>query len=407
MARVQQSNSFREEVVSEPGGLAPDTPQPPAWGEGLKESMCGMSGILHDAEGPPPTSCCVEVCDGGKPAPYGPLCSPHHPLQSPLLSSSAAAVPHSDTGAEDTLHRAVIEAPQDWASKSSSPQLPEEVKTLVGLPNQPGSVGAPGEILGYIHTQVPEARDHFHSYSSDVQGRKRAPVPSEVHHHLLGLLYIDAEVVTSAPLHQMFHLLSVFRLIIVNDASHYCCVVRKLHYMAAGVSRRAVIRQQSEQEGAQHTALWWASAEGDGGGDGIVDPDSLRSISQEVQDPVPQCGTQTKGGELLHQDLWDDGIEGRWEVQEEQTNIGVSALQVGEGCMNHWWDGIIRGAIFLVGILVGVHSDVDGIFNVGHDQPLEALHDYRSQSYRSIVIQACHCGALWDRDIYIYIYIYI
>ncbi len=123
--------------------------------------------------------------------------------------------------------------------------------------------------------------------------------------------------------------------IFISDASHYCCVVRKLHYMAARVSRRAVIHQQSEQEGAQHTALWRASAEGDGGGDGVVDPDSLRSISQEVQDPVPQCGTQTKGGKLLYQGLWDDGIKRRGEIQKEQTNIGVSALQVGEGCVNH------------------------------------------------------------------------
>ncbi len=46
----------------------------------------------------------------------------------------------------------------------------------------------------------------------------------------------------------------------------------------------------SEQEGAQHTALWRASAEGDGGGDGVVDPDSLRSIGQEIQNPVPSVG---------------------------------------------------------------------------------------------------------------------
>ncbi len=191
---------------------------------------------------------------------------------------------------------------------------------LVGLPNQLSGVGSPGKVLCYIHTQIPEARNHFHSYSSDVQGRRRAPVSSEVHHHLLGLLHIDAEVVPSAPLHQVFHLLSVFRLIIVSDASHYCCVIRKLHYMAARVSRRAVIRQQSEQEGAQHTALWRSSAEGDGGGDGVVDPDSLRSIGQKIQNPVPQCRSQAKGGELLYQGLWDDGIKSRGEVQEEQTS---------------------------------------------------------------------------------------
>ncbi|MEQ2276298.1 hypothetical protein XENORESO_017224 [Xenotaenia resolanae] len=128
-----------------------------------------------------------------------------------------------------------------------------------------------------MYTQVPEAGDHVHSCSSDVQGRERALEPSEIHHNLLSLLHIDAEVVFSAPLHQVLHLLSVFGLITIRYSSHYCCVVCKLHYMTAGMSRRAVIRQQSEQEGAQHTALGQASAEG-GGVNSVVDPDSLRSV---------------------------------------------------------------------------------------------------------------------------------
>ena len=170
---------------------------------------------------------------------------------------------------------------------------------MVGLPDQAGIVGTPSEVIGYMHNQVPEAGDYFHSCSSDVQGRERVLVPSEIHHHLLGLLHI-AEVVFSAPLHQVLYLLSVFGLIIVRDASEYCCVVCELHYMTAGVSRRAVLRQQSEQEGAQHTALGRASAEDDGAGDDVVDPDSLRSVGQQVQDPVPQYGTQSKRGDLLH-----------------------------------------------------------------------------------------------------------
>ncbi|MEQ2176883.1 hypothetical protein GOODEAATRI_032768 [Goodea atripinnis] len=32
---------------------------------------------------------------------------------------------------------------------------------LVSLPDQMGSVGTPGDIIGYMHTQVPEAGDHF------------------------------------------------------------------------------------------------------------------------------------------------------------------------------------------------------------------------------------------------------
>ena len=191
-----------EEAVFEPGGLALNAPQPPAWGEGLKQSVCGMDGVLRDVEGPPPPSWCVEVRGGGKAAPHSPLCSLCHPLQSRPLSSSAAAVPHGDAGAEDALYSTVVEAPQNWAPKSSSPQLPEEVEMLVGLPDQAGSVGTPGEVIGYMHTQVPEAGDHFHSCSSDVQGRERTLVPSEVHHHLLGLLHIDGNgcfLCTTAP----------------------------------------------------------------------------------------------------------------------------------------------------------------------------------------------------------------
>ncbi|MED6234126.1 hypothetical protein ATANTOWER_022705 [Ataeniobius toweri] len=86
---------------------------------------------------------------------------------------------------------------------------------LLRLPDQTGSVGTPGKVIGYVHTQVPEAGDHVHSCSSDVQERESVLVPSEIHHHLLSVLYVDAEVVFSAPLDQVFHLLSVFGLIII------------------------------------------------------------------------------------------------------------------------------------------------------------------------------------------------
>lgn len=73
--------------------------------------------------------------------------------------------------------------------------------------------------------------------------------------------------------------------------------------MAAGVSRQAVIYQQSGQRGSQHTVLGRASAGGDGGGDGVVNPDSEWLVGQEVQDPVLQSGSQSKQGELLPQSV--------------------------------------------------------------------------------------------------------
>ncbi|KAI4885555.1 hypothetical protein NFI96_021070 [Prochilodus magdalenae] len=67
---------------------------------------------------------------------------------------------------------------------------------------------------------------------------------------------------------------------------------------------------------------------------------------------------------------------------------------VGEGSVDHRGNGIICGSVPPVGVLVWVHSDVDGGFDVGHNQSFKAFSDYRRESYRPVVIQTCHCGAL-------------
>lgn len=42
---------------------------------------------------------------------------------------------------------------------------------------------------------------------------------------------------------------------------------------------------------------------------------------------------------------------------------------------------LISGVVLLVGMLVGVHSDIDGVFDVGHDEPLKALCDYWGEGH--------------------------
>ncbi|KAI4888851.1 hypothetical protein NFI96_007631 [Prochilodus magdalenae] len=86
------------------------------------------------------------------------------------------------------------------------------------------------------------------------------------------------------------------------------------------------------------------------------------------------------------------------EVHKEHTDIRVLLLQVGEGSVDHRGNGIICGSVPPVGVLVWVHSDVDGGFDVGHNQSFKAFSDYRRERYRPVVIQTCHCGALGDRD---------
>ncbi len=129
-----------------------------------------------------------------------------------------------------------------------------------------------------------------------------------------------------------------------------------------------------------------------------MDPHRLRPVRQEVQDPVAEGGAQSECGEFMDQCLWDYGVEGGCEVHEEQTDVRVLALQMGEGCVNHRGDGVLCGSVRPVGVLMWVHSDIDGIFDAGHNQSLKALHDYRSEGHRPIVIQACHCGGFGDGD---------
>lgn len=104
---------------------------------------------------------------------------------------------------------------------------------------------------------------------------------------------VDAEVVNTAPLHQVIHLLSVIGLIVVGVASHYFCVVRKLEDVTAGVSRKQLYISRVNRRPCVEPVLRVM------GEDGVVVPHGLRSVGQEAQDPIPQCGAQSKGEELL------------------------------------------------------------------------------------------------------------
>ena len=64
-----------------------------------------------------------------------------------------------------------------------------------------------------------------------------------------------------------------------------------------------------EEEGAQHTALWDASVQGEGGGGAVVDPNRLRSVDQEVQYPVAEGGVYVKIPQFGDQSGGNNGVE--------------------------------------------------------------------------------------------------
>ncbi len=68
----------------------------------------------------------------------------------------------------------------------------------------------------------------------------------------------------------MLYLLPVGSLIVVSDEANYCGVICKLDDGVGSMHRPAVMGVEGVEEWAQHTALWYAGVECDGGGAGVA-----------------------------------------------------------------------------------------------------------------------------------------
>lgn len=79
---------------------------------------------------------------------------------------------------------------------------------------------------------------------------------------------------------------------------------------------------------------------------------------------------------------------------EVKSTKSSPALQMSEGSVYLRRDGVIRGYVPAVGVLMQVHVAL----YMGQDRLLKALCDYRSEGNWPILIQACHCGAFGDGD---------
>ena len=112
---VYQPDSIGEEAVFHSGGSRQDAEQPPVWGEGAKQSMCGVGGVSHDAGSSVSASADVDVWEGWKAASGDLLWRLYYPLLCLLLCLGAAAVPDCDVGGQYTLHHTSAEGAEDVA----------------------------------------------------------------------------------------------------------------------------------------------------------------------------------------------------------------------------------------------------------------------------------------------------
>lgn len=145
------------------------------------------------------------------------------------------------------------------------------------------------------------SRDLWLDTTSTPVPLSRILVLSEIN-HLLSRLHIDAEVI-------------IYKIRCSTSSSLFvrCFTTAVLSANFTIWQLGCLALQQSKWEGAQHTALGWAKAEGHGGGECVVNPDSLRFV--QVQDPVPDRGTQSNRRELLSRSV-------RWWCWRSRRNPG-------------------------------------------------------------------------------------
>ncbi len=154
----------------------------------------------------------------------------------------------------------------DGGRSSGSSEFAEEVETLLCFLGQCCSVVGPGEVLCDVYTQELGAAHSLHGRTIDGQRSMQRVHSPEVNNNLLRLLHIQREIVVTAPPGQAAHLAPVVCLISVADETHHSRVIRKFNEEVGVVWRCAVMGQQSEEEGAQHTSLGSPCVQCDGAG---------------------------------------------------------------------------------------------------------------------------------------------
>ncbi len=218
-----------------------------------------------------------------------------------------------------------------------------------------------------MYTQELGAAHSLHGRTIDGQRSMQRVHSPEVNDNLFRLLHIQREIVVPAPPGQAAHLAPVVCLISVADETHHSRVIRKFNEEVGVVWRCAVVGQQSEEEGAQHTSLGGPCVQCDGAGCVTADPYCLRSPGQKVQQPVAQRRIEPQLDQFMNELLRDDCVECWTEVYEQQSDIRVRFVQVCEGWVEGSGDGIIGRA-------VGPICKLEGVQGGGEDR-LDVLHD--------------------------------
>ncbi|CAF98937.1 unnamed protein product [Tetraodon nigroviridis] len=83
-------------------------------------------------------------------------------------------------------------------------------------------------------------------------------------------------------------------LVLPGDEPHHCSVVCKLHDGVVLVDRGAVVRVETVEQWAEHTALGGASSDAHGWRCVLAHPHCLSAVREEAVDPHAGCRRQSQ-----------------------------------------------------------------------------------------------------------------
>ncbi len=124
----------------------------------------------------------------------------------------------------------------------------------------------------------------------------------------------------------------------------------------------AVVGVQREQEGAEHTALGGSCVEHYSGGGVTTSLNYLRSVCEEVQYQVAECGTQAQSAKFANQFDGGDCADCWAEINKQHSDVGVVIFKVCADWVDGSGDGILCGSAGSEYKLVRVQADWDVVF---------------------------------------------
>lgn len=116
-------------------------------------------------------------------------------------------------------------------------------------------------------------------------------------------------VVVRTPVHQVLYLCSALSLLTVGDLSNHIHIICKFDCGVAVNCRNTGVGGQAVQH--KHTPKWCACAHGDGRGCVGAQSHFLRSLCEEVLDPVTELWAQAELVKFGDDFALDDCFEGR------------------------------------------------------------------------------------------------